>query len=114
LRSQQRTLIIDAKYYQKTLTSFHGSKTFHSANLYQINAYLDNVAVYGGNDAVAEGLLLYPVTQETVSASYSIGSKTIRVETLDLTQDWKCIENDLRTLLSKKTSVEGSSLGSRP
>ena len=106
LRSKQRTLIIDAKYYRKTLTSFHGSKTFHSSNLYQINAYLDNLAVNGGNDAVAEGMLLYPVTEEVVSASYSVGSKTIRVESLDLAQDWQGIENDLRELLNKKVPVE--------
>lgn len=99
LRSQHRTLVIDAKYYRNTLTSFYGNRKIHTGNLYQINAYLDNLAANGGHDAVAEGLLLYPVTSETVSAQYKLGTKTLRIETLDLTQNWPEIESDLLALL---------------
>ncbi|MBV1883578.1 MAG: 5-methylcytosine-specific restriction endonuclease system specificity protein McrC [Pseudomonadales bacterium] len=99
LRSEQRTLIIDAKYYQKTLSTFHGKSRIHSANLYQINAYLDNLEVNGGNDARAQGMLLYPVIDQTVSACYEIGAKTIRIETLDLAQDWDGVERELMGLL---------------
>jgi len=99
LRSKQRSLIIDAKYYRKTLSSFYGAKRIHSNNLYQINAYLQNVKRNGGNDSEATGMLLYPVVSEHVAKTYTISGKRIRIETVDLAEDWRIIEARLLLLL---------------
>lgn len=95
LRSPERTLVIDAKYYRNTLTNFHGVQRLHSSNLYQVYAYLDNLAVKGGTDAVADGMLIYPVVNESLSVGYHIRGKYIRIETLDLNRDWDELENNL-------------------
>lgn len=99
LRSDNETIIIDAKYYQETLASFHGNKRIHSSNLYQLNAYLQNVEMNGGNDAQASGILLYPVVEEKVSKSYQIAGKIVRVETVDLAEEWQDIERQLLLLI---------------
>src|SRR5207302_1942944 len=40
LSSNERTIIIDAKYYKDALQTNRGSRTVHSGNLYQLIAYL--------------------------------------------------------------------------
>lgn len=95
LRSPERTLVIDAKYYRNTLTSFHGAKRIYSGNLYQVNAYLDNIAPNGGPDAIADGMLLYPVVNESVSVGYNFLGKNIRIETIDLNASWDDLEKNL-------------------
>ena len=95
LRSSERTLVIDAKYYRNTLTSFHGAKRIHSGNLYQVNAYLDNIAPNGGPDSTADGMLLYPVVNESVSVGYNFLGKNIRIETIDLNASWNDLEKNL-------------------
>ena len=99
LRSKQRTIIIDAKYYRETLTSFYGAKRIHSGNLYQINAYLQNIATNGGSDTNASGMLLYPTVNQSLSNAYEIGGKTVRLETVDLGSGWLEIEHHLLRLL---------------
>lgn len=99
LRSSNHTLIIDAKYYRKTLTERFGRSKLHSGNLYQISAYLNNLEANGGNDAKAEGMLLYPVTHVQISSSYKLANKTVRIETIDLAKHWSEIEYDLLSLL---------------
>jgi 5-methylcytosine-specific restriction enzyme subunit McrC len=95
LRSSEKTLIIDAKYYSRTLQSYYGSDSVHSSNLYQIFSYLKNIALRGGNDAEAEGVLLYPVVDRAISKSYQLHDHTIRIETVDLREDWQSISRRL-------------------
>jgi len=95
-----RTLIIDAKYYQKTTQSSHDKKTFISNNLYQIYAYVKN------SDAKASGsvagLLLYAKTDADVApdADYVIGGNRIGLKSLDLNMEWCEIAAQLDRLCS--------------
>lgn len=88
LRSADKTIIIDAKYYQNTLTTYFEKERVHSGNLYQICAYLQNIETNGGNEANASSVLLYPVTKDEVSVKYEIATKSVRVETLNLADNW--------------------------
>jgi len=99
IRSSSHTLIIDAKYYSQTLQSYFDSKSIHSANLYQIFAYLKNLELRGGNDANAEGMLLYPVVDREIRESYNLHGHTIRISTLDLSREWKDIRAELLGLV---------------
>lgn len=100
LRSPERTLIIDAKYYSDTFQRYQGNKRFHSSNLYQIYAYLKNLEKNGGNDSSATGMLLYPVVSEEVSRSYQIDGHEVRIETINLADNWDEIERKLMLLVS--------------
>ncbi|MET1256387.1 5-methylcytosine-specific restriction endonuclease system specificity protein McrC [Aliikangiella maris] len=99
IRDKDRTLIIDAKYYSKTLQSYYDKESIHSGNLYQILAYLDNLKSEGGNDAKAEGMLVYPVIEKKLRETYSMNGRKIHICTLDLSQDWRDIRSELLELV---------------
>jgi len=102
LRSSDRTLIIDTKYYSETLTSkYHGAPKVHAENLYQLHAYLSNMEHLGGADAEAEGLLLYPDCQGAVDLAFELRGHRVRVKTLNLNQHWNGIHADLLSMLER-------------
>lgn len=92
-------LIIDAKYYRKTLQEYRSHVTVRSAHLYQLYAYLKNVAIKTGGHSEVEGLLIYPLTMRALELDLRIHGHRIRVNTLDLNQDWPQIHADLLALL---------------
>ena len=90
-----RTLIIDAKFYRRTMAEHFGKKTYHSQNLYQIFTYVKNADK--AKDGSVAGMLLYAKTDEDVTPDSDsvIGGNGISVKTLDLTQDFKGIRSQL-------------------
>jgi len=92
-----RKLIIDTKYYSKTMLASHDKKTFISGHLYQIYAYVKNSDK--GNTGNVAGVLLYAKTDEEVTpdADNTIGGNRISLKTLDLNKDWA----EIRTQLDK-------------
>lgn len=102
LREHDRTIIIDTKYYKKTLQNYYGVESIHSGNLYQVFAYLKNLEFRGGEDAQAEGMLLYPVVQKKLRLKYDIHGHKISINTVDLGQDWKKIRDELLELILTK------------
>lgn len=100
LRKGGKTLIIDTKWYSKTM-QYHeqwDSMTCHSNNLYQIYAYVKNYDKdRSGN---VSGLLLYAKTNEamTPNFNYQIDGNMIRVQTLDLNDNWHSIETQLQKI----------------
>jgi 5-methylcytosine-specific restriction enzyme subunit McrC len=98
LKSPQRTIIIDAKYYRDALQSNFGNKKVHSHNLYQLMAYLRGSHEKLGESV--EGMLLYPVGEQTIDLSYVIDGCPVRVYTLNLGQPSHQIETDLLSLLT--------------
>lgn len=100
VRSNSRTLIIDAKYYKDTLTSYYEASRIHSANLYQLFAYLKNMEGRDGPDSQAEGMLLYPVVDREVRLDYQISGHRVRICTVNLAADWTDIRDELIGLMS--------------
>ena len=100
LRSKERRIIIDTKYYANTLRTYHGTDSFHSGNLYQIFSYLKNAAGRNPTFEVVEGILLYPQVQHKIDASYLIQGHHVKVATLDLSQPWPTIADRLLELLN--------------
>ena len=100
LRLGDRTLIIDAKYYSHTLQENFGKQTIHSANLYQIYAYVTNEDIdkNGYQKGNVDGMLLYAMTEKYGKKSERIKLKAgnvIYVKTLDLSQDFEEIKKQL-------------------
>ncbi len=100
LQNGQRTLIIDTKYYRRTMqrNPMYNYWTFNSSHLYQIYAYVKNWDK-GGTGKVA-GILLYAKTDEEITpdAEMVIGGNQISLKTLDLNQEWVGITSQLEHL----------------
>jgi 5-methylcytosine-specific restriction enzyme subunit McrC len=101
LRSSERTIVVDTKFYTETFQNFYGSETVRSSHLYQLFSYLKNLENRGGHDANAEGLLLYPTVSKPAKWQAEIQGHNIRVVTLDLSLTWREIRRNLLLLLEK-------------
>lgn len=94
-----RTLIIDTKFYKETFQQYYDREKIHSANLYQLVAYLNNLQYRTGADAEAKGMLLYPVVQRSVRLIYNLAGHDVSICTINLGANWKDIRSELRALL---------------
>lgn len=104
LKHEIRKIIIETKFYEKALLPdrWGGCDKFNSKHLYQLFAYLCNLE---GNNSkplnkTAEGMLLYPVNTEIIpKLDVVVKGHRMRVESIDLNQDWRCIEKCLMELI---------------
>ena len=99
IRNGERTLIIDAKYYKETLSSYFNAERVHSTNLYQLFAYLKNIEKGGGPDQFCEGMLLYPVVKQQVRLDYTVHEHRVRICTVNLAAHWTEISEELHELI---------------
>jgi len=113
LQSSREKIVIDAKYYQNTLSHHFGTKHIHSSNLYQIYSYLSNLEKDSRNplNQYCSGMLLYPKVSEDIAAAFDFGRHTVRVSTIDLNRDWKEISDTLLSLVNNN-NVTNLPLGS--
>lgn len=99
VRTDQRTLIIDTKFYQRTLLERYGNEKVHSAHLYQLHSYLVNLESRAGTDATAEGMLLYPVVNHRLRLKYTLPKHLMRVCTVDLGASWQEVKQELMDIV---------------
>lgn len=101
-----RTLIIDAKFYNRTMSDHFGKKIYHSHNLYQIYAYVKN-ADKAKNGSVS-GMLLYAKGDEDITPDSDsvISGNSISVKTLDLSQDFSSIRLQLEKVANNLHHTE--------
>ena len=101
LSFQEKTLIIDAKFYNRTMVEHYDKKIYHSNHLYQIYTYVKNEdRSRSGN---VSGMLLYAKTDEDITPDSEniIGGNTISVKTIDLTQNFIGIRTQLDKISEK-------------
>lgn len=100
LTYDDRVLIIDAKFYNCTLSEHFGKKIYHSHNLYQIYTYVKNEDK--AKDGSVSGMLLYAKTDEDITPDSDsiIGGNKISVKTLDLSQSFAGIRSQLDQVAS--------------
>ena len=96
-----RTLIIDAKYYERNLREQFGKVSIPTGNLYQIFTYVKNLDK--DNTGNVSGMLLYARTQEEIAPDLdvTIGKNRIMVKTLDLNCDFSAIREQLNHIASE-------------
>lgn len=99
LESEDKVLIIDAKYYSSNTQSHYDARTIHSHNLYQIFTYVKNKEVEVSDEV--SGMLLYAGTSDDIQPDndYSMSGNRISVKTLDLNQDFDEIKNQLDNIV---------------
>ena len=97
LRRGPQHLIIDAKYYQRTMGEYFGAEKFHSDNLYQLMSYLSNSVRLEGERLA--GMLIYPQVGKAVNESYRIQGFDVSVCTINLDQPWQAVHADIVGLL---------------
>lgn len=98
IKKEEKTLIIDAKYYSKTTQNNFNANTIHSGNLYQIYTYVKNYdREKTGN---VSGMLLYAKTNELIlpNNEYKMGGNQIKVKTLDLDCEFERIKEQLEEI----------------
>ena len=102
LTYRDQTLIIDAKYYERTLQTNFDVQTLHSGNMYQIFTYVKNKeAELQGTGHKVSGMLLYAKTDEDLVPDnvYQMSGNRISVKTLDLNQEFSEIQNQLNKIV---------------
>lgn len=102
-----KSLVIDAKYYTKSLTEHREKSRLRSAHLYQVFAYVKNLDKANTGDV--SGLLLYAKTDEEFfpdGAPFEIGKNSIGAKTLDLNQNFKEIAKQLDDIAEKYFPTE--------
>ena len=105
LRNNDKTLIIDTKYYTNTMQSNYNKQTIHSGNLYQIYTYVKNKDV--NNTGNVSGMVLYAKTSESITpdCSFIMGKNIISVKTLDLNRDFNEISMQLDDIVMSHFGV---------
>lgn len=95
LKLKEKVLILDAKYYGRTLQKQFDKYTLHSGNIYQIFAYVKNQD--NANTGNVSGMLVYAKTEEDITPDcvFNMGGNQIGAKTLDLNQEFKLIATQL-------------------
>ena len=100
LTDGEKTLIIDAKFYQKSMqyNVLYNKRSFHSHNLYQLFTYVKNRDI--DHTGRVAGVLLYAKTDEEVTPdnSYHMDQNQITITNLNLEGDFEVIRNKLNEL----------------
>ncbi len=107
LKCKDKILIIDAKYYAHTMqTGQYNSMTLHSANMYQIFAYVKNQDVM--NNGSVSGLLLYAKTDEAITPNneFIMSGNKISVQTLDLNLKFSDIASQLDEIVQNHFDID--------
>lgn len=103
-----QTLIIDAKYYERTLQTNFDVQTLHSGNMYQIFTYVKNKeAELKGTGHQVSGMLLYAKTDEDLVPDnvYQMSGNQISVKTLDLNQEFPKIARQLNRIVEEHFGI---------
>ena len=100
IRKEDAVLVIDTKYYRNMFNTHYQSpdnQKFISNNIYQLYTYINNLK----SDKRIEGMLLYPNTSHTVRNERFISGKKMMIYNLNLNQDWRDIESEMMSFISK-------------
>lgn len=101
-----RKTILDAKYYQQTLTSRFGQQgKIRREHLSQILSYVVSQEKEDEPHTLStDGILVYPTVTEDYDVAYRYRNTdhTIRVSTINLNQDWQLIEARLKDIVERK------------
>jgi 5-methylcytosine-specific restriction enzyme subunit McrC len=107
LESVRVHAIIETKYYAQPLADYHDSEKLRASHLYQLSAYLQN---YPSDPTVTvKGILLYAQpTSGPLNVHFKLREHPVRVQTIDLSQEWRQIK---ASLLETVEWLNSSNLG---
>jgi 5-methylcytosine-specific restriction enzyme subunit McrC len=99
LKSLNRKIIIDTKFYPEVLKKHYGKYSLNSQHLYQLFTYIINLSAMSDVNEKVEGILMYPAVSIKLDISYKMHGYDLRVCTVDLNAPWKQIHENLISLL---------------
>ena len=108
LRSGERTIVADAKYYREALAGGRYSSKVRSAHLYQLSTYLSHTRAREPRQEVS-GLLIYPAVGQNLRLRYQLMGTPVLVATVDLSAEWPEIHEELVELISPQMSCREQS-----
>jgi 5-methylcytosine-specific restriction enzyme subunit McrC len=100
LRSAERKIIIDTKYYKEAFKAKYDRKKIISSNLYQIFAYVKNQENESPISQNCQGILLYPSVNDRFEYNFTHENHKFSVVSIDLNQDWQLIRRDLLGIIA--------------
>jgi 5-methylcytosine-specific restriction enzyme subunit McrC len=97
LVSNEWCLVIEAKYHQRPFdrSRWGEREVVKAGHLYQVFAYLKNIAARGGCYQDAHGVLLYAAGFDARPLRFVLQGHTVDVCVLNLAQPWQGIHHDL-------------------
>jgi len=100
LRSLDRTVVVECKFYQETLQYGHWSDKprLRSNHLYQLSAYMQNLRCKIHADGQFEGIIIYPVVNAVLREDFLLAGNHIRVCTLELNAPWEQISLQMKEI----------------
>ncbi len=106
-KDSEKALIIDAKYYGKTMQKQFDRVSYHSGNMYQIYSYVQNYD--NKNNKKTAGMLLYARTIEEIipNSSHIISGNKFTITTLDLNQKFDMLSNSLNNIANDYFELNG-------
>jgi 5-methylcytosine-specific restriction enzyme subunit McrC len=99
LENDKKRIIIDAKYYQTTMTSRYDTEKIHTGNLYQLFSYLINQEDGSEKTLTTKGILLYPKVAADYDLTYWYNRHSIRIKTIDLAASQATIAQELLRII---------------
>ena len=104
LKYNDRTLIIDTKFYSSILRNNYlneNCKTISNSNIYQILAYVDSQDPYKNGNVY--GMLLYAQTinEPVINIKQELNKHLIMIRTLDMNDSWENIKSSLNNIAIK-------------
>jgi len=99
LQSQDKKIIIETKFYNDIFLKNKGVEKLRSNHMYQLFAYLSNIASRGGLNKQCEGILLYAETDKKIASSFQLGNHKLTIQSINLNQDWRAVHQDLLKII---------------
>ncbi|TCS66642.1 5-methylcytosine-specific restriction enzyme subunit McrC [Primorskyibacter sedentarius] len=99
LRSGNRTIVADAKYYREALAGGRYDPKVRSAHLYQLSTYLAHCRLKEPHQDLS-GLLIYPAIKHELRLRYRLLGIPVLVATVDLSGEWRSIHDELLDLVT--------------
>ena len=97
LRSPNRVIVADAKYYSNAFSGAGEQPKLHSDHLYQLFSYVEHA--WRGPGCRVDGLLIYPMTGDPLSACFILKHHGMRAEAVNLLLPWRQIRQQLLNFL---------------
>jgi 5-methylcytosine-specific restriction enzyme subunit McrC len=104
LRHPDHTIVIDAKFYQKSLAQGPYGERVRSQHLYQLVTYLQHARIRQTGKGLS-GMLIYPQVDRSLRLHYRLLGIPVMVATIDLSLEWRKLEAKLHELLGDCASA---------
>ena len=100
IQQPNQTLLIDTKFTARSTQNRYETRKLRSGHLYQLYTYTKNMQLAQRDGRPISGMLLYPSVGEALDMRLEMQGMELRVATLDLSQSWQNIHEDLLSLVA--------------